>query len=141
MSLESSNYVAGGTIRPSRFVFPDSTTDHRVVEGTANAEVDGVSQSGTNRVPLSDIVSTSYAAIVGEQVKVYGLGSFCLIEAGDAIANGEYLKSDSVGRAVKIATTGTTIQNFGAKALATASAAGELIPAQIIIGKTRPALT
>jgi len=138
MSGQSPNYVAGGTIRPSRFVKIDTSADDRVVEATANDALAGVAQVGTNRVPLSDLVSTSNAAIAGEQLKVYGEGDFCHLEAGAAIANGELLKSDSVGRGVPALTTGTTSQNVGARALETASAAGELVRVQVVLDSPRP---
>jgi hypothetical protein len=141
MSGNSNNFVAGGTIRPSRFVIGDSSNDNRVLESGANGEqLVGVSQPGSNTVPLSDLVSTTNAATVGQPVKVYGLGDFCLIEAGAAVTRFSLLKSDSVGRGVDIATSGTTQQFYGALALEDASAAGELIRCQIIIGDTYPAL-
>jgi len=138
--MESPNFVAGGTIRPSRFVKIDSDNDHQVLEADANEALMGISQTGTNRVPLSDLVTTSYAAVDGEQVKVYGNGDFAIIEAGDVIVRGNKLKSDADGKGVPVATTGTTVQNYGALALASAAASGELIPVQVLLGDTRPAL-
>ncbi len=142
MSGNSNNYVAGGTIRPSRFVIGDSSNDNRVTESGANGEqLLGVSQPGTNRVPLSDLVSTSNAAVDGEPLKVYGPGDFCLIEAGDAITRFRKLKADSVGRAVVVATSGTTQQFYGAIALEDAAASGELIRCFVHIGDEYPSLT
>ena len=141
MSGNSANWVAGGTIRPSRFVKVDGDNDHRVLEADANEAVVGISQTGTNRAPLSDLVSTSYAAIVDEQIKVYGESDFAVIEAGDAIVRGNKLKSDADGKGVPILTTGTTLQQYGAIALASAAAAGELIPVMVLIGDTYPALS
>ena len=141
MSGNSTNFVAGGTIRPSRFVKIDTSADYRVIEATANDALIGISQVGTNRAPLSDVVSTSNAAVVNEQLKVYGFADFALLEAGAAIANGEFLKSDSVGRGIPSLLTGTVSQNVGAIALETASAAGEMIRVQVVINTPRPVIS
>ncbi len=141
MSGNSNNFRAGGTIRPSRFVKHDTTDDYQVIEATANDAVIGVAQNGTNRAPLSDLVSTSNAAVDLEQLKVYGNTDFCLLEAGEAIANGALLKSDSVGRGVAALLTGTVSQNVGAIALETASAAGEFIRVQVHIDTPRPVIS
>ncbi|HUT90250.1 MAG TPA: hypothetical protein VMY37_12180 [Thermoguttaceae bacterium] len=141
MSGNSNNFVAGGTIPPSRFVIGDTDNDNRVLVATANAEqVVGVSQTGTNKVPLSDLVTTSYAAVEGEPLKVYGQGDFCLIEAGAATTRFGLLKADSVGRAVNVATTGATQQHYGAIGLEAAGAAGQMIRCQVLIGHEYPAL-
>jgi hypothetical protein len=70
---------------------------------------------------------------------VAGLGSMCYVEAGATVTAGQYLKSDSQGRAVPVATSGTTVQNYGAIALQGGSS-GEKIRVLVIIGKVRPAL-
>ena len=136
------NLMANGAIRPSRFVQLDTSADKKVIEGTANCKLIGVAHEGTNYPPLSDLSITAYAAEAGEYLKMYGDGDVCLLEAGDAITMGDRLKSDSAGRGVAIATTGTTIQQFGAVALQTASAAGEKILVQVTSYRSeRPALT
>jgi len=130
------NLLAGGTIRPSRFVKINTAADFSCLEGSANAEIIGVSMTGTNYPPLSDIVSTANAATVGQYIQIYGDGDVCLVEAGAAITRGDKLKSDSVGRAVSILTTGTVNQQVGAVALQSAAAAGELILVQITAQRT-----
>ena len=132
--------VARGNILPSRFVQLDSSTECGCVQAGANADIIGVAQSGTNLPQVTGFVNAQYAATNGQQVMVAGLGSICLVEAGDRITPGQYLKSDANGRAVPIDTTATTIQNYGAIALQGASGAGEKIRVQVIIGKVRPAL-
>ena len=125
------NLIAGGTIRPSRFVRIDATAAKTCREGSATCQVIGISQTGTNYPPLSDIYSTTNAATNGQYVQLFGDGDVCLLEAGDSITTGDRLKSDSVGSGVTILTTGTTNQNVGAVALEDASAAGELILVQV----------
>lgn len=133
--------MANGNIRPSRFVKLDTSADKKVVEGTANAQIIGVSMEGTNYPPLNDLSITAYAAEAGQYMQMYGDGDVCLLEAGDAITMGDRLKSDSAGRGVAIATSGTTIQQIGAVALQTAAAAGELILVQVAtLRSERPAL-
>ena len=133
--------VAGGTIRPHRFVKLDGSNDFTGLEADANDIVIGISQVGGNRPPLDDLVSTNNAAIAGETFRLFGEGDICLIEAGDTFAHGARLKSDNDGRGVAITTTGTTIQHFGARALEAATAVGQLVRAQVMIGSERPALT
>ncbi len=141
MSGNSTNFVAGGTIRPSRFVKIDTSADYRVKEADANEALIGISQVGTNRAPLSDVVTTNNAAVEGEQLKVFGFSDFALLEAGAAIANGEFLKSDADGKGVPALTTGTVSQNVGAIAMETASASGELIRVQVVINTPRPVIS
>lgn len=132
--------VARGNIVPSRFVRLDGSGECGCVQAGDNTDLIGVAQAGTNRPQVTGLVEAQYAAQAGQQVQVAGLGSICLVEAGAAITPGQYLKSDAQGRAVPIATSGTTIQNYGAIALQGGSA-GEMIRVQVLIGKVRPALT
>jgi len=125
--------MANGDIYPCRFVKLDTSGDHYGIQATANSQIIGVSMEGSNYPPLSDIVTTVYAAQQGDYYKLYGDGEQCLVEAGTSIAMGDRLKSDANGRAVPIATTGTTNQNMGGVALAAASALGEKIPIQVLV--------
>jgi len=133
--------MANGTIRPSRFVQLDSSAAHKGLEGSANCQIIGIAMPGSNYPPLSDLITTPNAATVGQYFQMYGDGEVCLVEAGAAVTTGNRLKSDSVGRGVAIATTGTTIQQFGAVALEDAAAAGELIRVAVTaLRSERPAL-
>lgn len=131
--------VAGGDIYPARFVKLSSSADHTVLQGTDNSELIGISQSGSNKAPLSDLVSTAKAAEAGQNLQIFTEGDVCLLEAGATITRGNLLKSDANGKGVPIATSGTTIQNYGAVALEN-GANGELIKVQVRFGKVRPAL-
>lgn len=134
------SFRASGNISPSRFV--TLSGNKTVAQAGDNQEIIGVAQEGSNRAPLQDYVSTVYAAQAGEQLEVYSVGELCLVEAGGAITAGQLLKSDSQGRAVPVATTGTVIQNYGAVALESATAAGEKILCLVTpLLKVRPALT
>lgn len=133
--------VARENILPSRFVRLDSNSECGCLQAGDNTDIIGVAQAGANRPQITGWVDAQYAAQAGQQVQVAGLGSVCLVEAGAQITPGQYLKSDSQGRAAPIATTGTTIQNYGAVALQGASGAGEKLRVQVLLGKVRPALT
>ena len=133
---------AGGDIYPCRFVMLDTSADHTGLQATANGVIIGVAQEGSNYPPLNDLVTTHKAATSGEYFRLYGDGDQCLVEAGEAFDRGTRLKADANGKAVAILTTGTTRQNIGAVALASAAAAGEKIPVQVLcLRDTRPALT
>ena len=127
------NLMANGTINVCRFVKLDTTTDNKCVQATANSKIIGVAQEGSNKAPLSDVVSTNYAAEAGEELRLFGDGDVCLLEAGDVVTVGDLLKSDSVGRGVPVA-GGSTVEYTGAVALQAAAAAGVKIQVQVQIG-------
>lgn len=138
--MASFSFTASGTIKPSRFVKLSGV--RQVAQAGDNEEILGVAMEGSNRAPLSDLVSDVYAAQAGESLLVYSTGEMCLVEAGAAVTAGDLLKSDAQGRAAPVATTGATIQNYGAIALDSAAGAGEKILALITpLQKVRPALT
>lgn len=138
--MASFSFVASAAIRPSRFVKLSGV--RQAAQAGDNEEILGVAQEGSNRAPLQDLVTDVYAAQAGESLLVYSVGEMCLVEAGAQITAGQLLKSDSQGRAVPVATTGTTIQNYGAIALEAAASAGEKILVLVTpLQKVRPALT
>ncbi len=134
-------FRAGDNTPASRFVSLVSGGTNLAAVSWANAEIIGVSQEGTRSFPQQG-VAADYAAADGETFACYSVGEVCLVEAGAAIDPGTLLKSDADGRAVPIATTGTTIQNYGAVALEQATAAGQAIRCLVVpFGKVRPALS
>lgn len=143
MSLTHPNLVANGNIRPFRFVKQDDSgtpESFMAKEADANEIVIGIAGEGTNYPPLSDIVTTAYHAQAGQPVKLNGQGEICFLEAGGSFAAGARLKSDADGKGVAIATTGTTIQHFGARALEASTGDGQIVRVQVLIGSERPAL-
>lgn len=140
----SKAFTAGGTIRVSRFVNLDSSDNNVVLEADANETIIGISQEGGRAAPVPlNTTDPVEAAQDGEQLNVHLPGgarkdiSLCIGSGG--CNAGDRLKSDGDGKGVPIATTGTTIQNYGAIALAAASE-NELCPVEIVIGSERPAL-
>lgn len=139
MPLNNPNFVAGGDIRICRFVKQSTSADYTVLEADANEQTIGISQEGTNDAPTSG--ASSLAAASGDPVAVYGLGDVCLLTIGSGgVTRGGRLKSDADGKGVAVATTGTTIQQIGARALESA-AENELCRVQIVQYSERPALT
>jgi hypothetical protein len=123
--------MANGDINPSRFVQVDSSADHKGIEATANVPVIGVSQESSNYPPLSDLSITVLAASAGQYFRMYGDGEQCLLQCATAVTRGNKLKSTANGRAEPIDSTTTTLQHWGAVALASGTE-DELIPVQVL---------
>jgi len=110
--MPAGHYVAGGNIAPSRFVMGEAGTAKTVVQATANAKVMGISQEGGRQAPLNDLVTTIYAAIDGDSLKVYGdSDTDVLLEVGTAgVTAFDNLTSDGNG----MARTSVAGENTGA---------------------------
>ncbi len=132
--------TAGGDITTSSFIKLSTVAGHTALQAGANEQIIGISQVGPKEPPgVSG--SSALAAQDGDQLQIFGLGDICDLRAGTGgWAAGALLKSDGNGNGVPAAATGTTVQNIGAMAM-TAAAAGELAQVQIVMLKTRPALT
>lgn len=115
MAQITPSYLAGGTIRPSRFVRLSDTEDFTVLEADANSKIIGISQEGGRTAPIP-AVSTVNAAEDGDTLNVYGPTMDCLLELGGTVASGDDLKSDADGQGV-VLTQGATNQEVGATAL------------------------
>jgi hypothetical protein len=107
MPLYNPAFTASGNIKPARFVkisgefTVDQCTDGTSGEGTP---VIGVSQEGSFAPPgIAETMGstpTYWAAPSGKTLKVFGLGDVCVVVAGASILAGNFVKSDSDGRAV-----------------------------------------
>ena len=136
--MPTPSLMAQGDVRPSRFVKIDPDNDRGALESDANERVIGISMEGSREAPIPS-VTTALAAQDGEQMHFYGQGEICLLELGGTVSSNDRLKSDADGKGVVIATTGTTIQHFGAVALRD-GVSGDKIEVQVLIGSERPAL-
>jgi hypothetical protein len=136
MPTNNANFIADGNINPSTFVTQTGTSaDNRVLAATANQKICGVAQEWTKAAPLSG--ASGIAAAAGDQITVYGQGDQCLLTYGATVTRGSLLKSDANGNAVVV--TGTTVQNYGARALES-GVAGDLHQVQVLLGQaTAPA--
>lgn len=97
---------------------------------------DKVSKAGDNDVLLG--VTPDYDVALDEGVPVV-IGGVTQLQLGDTVTAGDRLKSDAAGKAVKIDTTGTVIQQVGAIALRS-GVVDDPIPALIVHSSERPAL-
>lgn len=119
----SRSFTSGGTIRPSRFVTEDTVNGAGYcLEANANEPVWGVSPAA----PFDQ--DTANAADSGDNIQCF-TGGIVRVTAGDAVAVGDYVKSDADGRAVPITSpaTAAAIQYVGGVAMTPASAASELV--------------
>lgn len=136
MSAVGFSGQASADIRTSRFV--KVSGEFTIAECDANEDIFGISQQGTNEAPIPGVTS-DLAASTGQSCRVHKPGERCFIRSGDAITAGNRLKSDNDGRGVPIATSGTTPQRYGAKALQDAAAADELVEVEVVLGVESPA--
>jgi hypothetical protein len=133
-------FKAGGNIGPSCFVKISTAANETVLLASTNEDVFGVSQEGLHNPPgLAG--ADAYAAVAGENIKIYGPGSTCMLTIGSGgCSPGDYLKSDSSGFGVAAATTGATAQSVGAIALETGSSGDKIRVYVVKLPKYYPAL-
>src|SRR6185369_8897067 len=112
--------LAGGTIRPARFVKPSTAADNTLLEADANEMAVGISVEAPRDAPLTG-ASTDLAAS-GDPIPYYPEGCVALLTIGTGgVTRGAQIKSDADGNGVLALTTGTTMQWVGASALESAS--------------------
>lgn len=125
--------VAGGDIRPSRFIKISTAANQTALESDAGELSVGVSGEGTQDAPQSG--SDGDAAEAGDHFMYHPIGDEALIETGSGgCGAGAHLTPDADGKAV-IATQGDYV---GALALEAASA-GEKVRALLIAAFLEPA--
>lgn len=110
--MSNTQMEAGGNIYPCRFV--SYSGEYVVTQTGANGKCFGISQPGTNEAPTPS-ESNGYAAISGQQLTVYQETSEPLLELGGTVSAGDELKSDTNGKGVALAGSGS--ENIGAIAL------------------------
>jgi hypothetical protein len=93
--------VAGGDIRPSRFV-KVGASDFRILQAGAGEACIGVTRKGT-RNPPQDGLNDGFLAKVGENCPIHRVGEVAPLQLGDTVTRGGRLKSDSSGRGVPAA--------------------------------------
>lgn len=124
-------FMANGTITIASFVklVTGTGNNNYVVIASTNDAVIGV--SGMNlKYPQGLGGSTTTCAEAGDGIEVIQAPYTAMLTLGGTVATGGYIKSDSSGFGVAIATTGTTIQQIGARALA-GGASGNLCLVQV----------
>lgn len=128
--MPTPNWIAGGTIQPSRFVIQDVSQNNAVVQASGTSDfIVGVCQEWSKLAPLPGAASD--AATSGDQIMVYGLGEVCLLQSTTAgWTAGDRLTGDTVGRGL----AGSSTNYYGAIALTTLTGAG-LGRVQVVLGK------
>lgn len=121
--------MANGNILPYSFVKIDTSTVFRVIQAAANSDIlYGIASEQVKNPPIPQDTSTQYAAVAGDELKVYCVGSECLIKLGTGgCTAGDRLTSDASGNGV----TATSGQIAGAIALDT-GIAGDLRRVRVI---------
>lgn len=138
MAFDSIQHIAGGDIRPSRFVKQSTAADYTVLEADANEMIIGVSTNATQDAPLPS--GDGDAAESGDSVAINPIGSYALVKVGSGgVTRGAKVKSDADGQAVLAATTGTTMQWVAGIAVESASE-GEFAKILVMVMPHYPAL-
>ena len=138
MAANAPNFIANGTVQPSRFVKLDTTAGKlfNVIQAAANTDntIIGISQPGSYDPP-GTTGAASDAARAGLPLEVYSVGDVCLLEIGaGGVTAGDYLTPDANGKGVTLTLTdGANVRCYGAKALETASA-GDKARVLVILG-------
>lgn len=104
--------LAGGIVRPSRFVKVSTAADNTVLEADANEQVCGIATEATRDAPLDGASGEAASSTVGEGNLMYSPeGNVALVTVGSGgVTHGAEVKSDADGQAVLAATTGATKQ-------------------------------
>lgn len=123
--LVTRTFIANGAIAPNRFVMLDTAEDNRVKQATAGAKIIGVSDKATHDQ------NTTNAADTGDELPVHIRG-LKMVDAGAAVANGDYVKADSNGKAIPVA--GSANEEIGGVAITTASAEDEIVMVELLPG-------
>jgi hypothetical protein len=129
----SRSFMPNGNISPSRFVMYDNTkTGGYVIQATANAPIAGISQPGVRQPPMAGLDDGFAGVQDSKEITVFTETDTCWVEVAGAVNFGDYLMSDGNGRASTAAATGN---EYGAQALQSATALGQLIKAKVLIGR------
>lgn len=126
----SNSYVANGNVTVSAIVKFDSTAPFRVILAAAATDaMFGVSSESVDKAPIPQDTSTQYAAIAGEDLKVYELGDRCSLTTGTGgFTAGDAITSDGSGNGI---TTTTDKNLYVGRAVDTMTTAAVL--AQILV--------
>lgn len=126
------SFVAGGNITPARFVRLTTTSGSTgfVVNSGAGEAIMGISQQGT-RNPSYPGLQDGFAAITGENVRVYLETEETMIEVDASYNPGTLLKSGAIGIGTQV-TANNDI--YGAVLLDQSTAANQLVKCRVRLG-------
>lgn len=105
MAGKNPQYIAGGTIQPSRIVKIDTGANNNftVLQNAAATTLGvGISQQGSRDAPGLTGSATD-AARAGQHIHIYGPGEQCLLMIGTGgVTQGDLIESDASGQGVTI---------------------------------------
>lgn len=121
----SMSLMPSGNIAPSRFVKLDaSKVGGYGLQAGAGDVVFGVSEPGVRQPPIAGF-DDGFAGIADSNaICVYTEKDECWLECGAAVTYGDFLKSDTNGKGITASADG---DYYGAQALQTSTAAGQLV--------------
>lgn len=130
--MPSYSRIAAESILPSRFVKQSTTAVGRVMQATAGDRIYGVSQPGTRRASGDIAMDDGYAALVDENLMVYGPpDKDVYLEIGGQVRINDRLESDALGRGVSTTTSGDPV---GAVAMQS-GALNDIIRVQLVVDR------
>ena len=104
--MDLPNFIANGNILPYAFVKIDATQSMpSVIQAAANTDIlIGIAKESTDACPTPTLSGTQYAAVAGENVKVYQVGQTCMIYTGSGgLTAGDFVTSDGSGYGITTA--------------------------------------
>ena len=106
----SKSYTSNGNIPVSAIVKFDATSPFRVIVAAAATDaLIGVSSEAVDKAPIPQDTSAQYAAVAGEDLKVYTTGDSCSVTTGTGgFTAGDAVTSDGSGNGI----TTTTDKNI-----------------------------
>ena len=115
MPLINPSYVAGEDITPARFLTRDTSEGNAVnMADDATTPVVGVSFNGTREAPIPSI-TTTLAALDGEEIRVHGENDTCEVETGEDVTDGAEVSPGTNGVAM-LSTAGDYVGGIVQKA-------------------------
>jgi hypothetical protein len=104
--MDHPNFIANGNITPSSIVKIDATQAMpSVILATANTDVTiGISKESTDQPQTPQFSGTQYAAVAGENCRVYTAGQVCMVLTGSGgLTAGDFVTSDGSGLGITTA--------------------------------------
>lgn len=124
-------WLAGGNIRPSRFLKCNGT-ELVAVEADGSNPIIGVSQEGVHGAPGTAFDDGYAATTTYKEFRVYGPTEQCLVVSGAAFASGLFLESDANGAAVQY--SGSAY--IGGYSIEAATASNQLVRIVVVPSRT-----
>ena len=104
--MDHPNFIANGNILPSSIVKIDATQAMpSVIQASVNTDVTiGISKESTDQPQTPQYSGTQYAAVAGENCRVYTAGCVCLVFTGaGGLTAGDFVTSDASGYGITTA--------------------------------------